>query len=189
MTKFGQITYNQQRNFSELFDNPFSKYLIFKNISNMQWLFWIIYQNQKGVRDQLLVHIFCMTFPWKCSLFNTLSTEKASMSYLFSFSRYQTKCVRKFLFSMYQQLVVLILCAFHQEALGDTETYNDLLIILISPTHRETEDSQNLRESCENLLYSLWLSQCVILRLPKILVHQTERSGYTKNKGMILVHI
>ena len=41
---------------------------------------------------------FCMIFQWKCSLFNTLSIGKVSISYLFSFSRYQTKCVIKFLF-------------------------------------------------------------------------------------------
>ena len=33
----------------------------------------------------------------KCSLFNSLSMDKTSMSHLFSFSRYQTKCVIKFL--------------------------------------------------------------------------------------------
>ena len=31
--------------FLRLFDNPLSKILIFKKISCMQWLFWIIYQN------------------------------------------------------------------------------------------------------------------------------------------------
>ena len=41
---------------------------------------------------------FCMIFPWKCSLFNTLSVDKVSMSNLISFSRYQTKCIIKFLF-------------------------------------------------------------------------------------------
>ena len=30
-----------------------------------------------------LVHIFYMVFSYKCSLFNTLSIEKVSMSYLF----------------------------------------------------------------------------------------------------------
>ena len=38
-------------------------------------------------------------FPWKYFLFNTLLIDKFSMSCLFSFSsRYQTKCVIKFLF-------------------------------------------------------------------------------------------
>ena len=35
-------------------------------------------------------------FPYKCSLFKTLSIDKVSLSYPFSFSRYQTKCVIKF---------------------------------------------------------------------------------------------
>ena len=39
--------------------------------------------------------MFCMIFPYKCSLFNTLSMYKVSMPCLFSFSRYQTKCVIK----------------------------------------------------------------------------------------------
>ena len=83
--------------FLKHFDNPLSKYLTFKRISCMQWLFWVFYQNKKGVWDQLLVHIFRMVLPYKCFLFNTLSTGKVSMSYFFSFPRYQTKCVIKFL--------------------------------------------------------------------------------------------
>ena len=44
------------------------------------------------------MHIFYMVFSKKKRyLFNTLSMDKISMSYLFSFSRYQTKCVVKFL--------------------------------------------------------------------------------------------
>ena len=56
-------------------------------------------------------------------------------------------------------------CVIHQQALGDTETLNGLitfLLLIISPTHAEMEHSQNLRESCNILLYSLWLPQCVI---------------------------
>ena len=41
---------------------------------------------------------FVHDFPEKCSLFNSLSMDKVSMSHLISFSRYQTKCVIKFLF-------------------------------------------------------------------------------------------
>ena len=42
---------------------------------------------------------FLHDFSLKNVLFNTLSTDKVSMSHLFSFPRYQTKCVIKFLFS------------------------------------------------------------------------------------------
>ena len=42
---------------------------------------------------------FLHDFSIKNVLFNTLSTDKVSMSHLFSFPRYQTKCVIKFLFS------------------------------------------------------------------------------------------
>ena len=42
---------------------------------------------------------FLHDFSLKNVLFNTLSTDKVSMSHLFSFPRYQSKCVIKFLFS------------------------------------------------------------------------------------------
>ena len=42
--------------------------------------------------------MLCMIFSEKCSLFKTLSMDKVSMSYLFSITRYQTKCVTQFLF-------------------------------------------------------------------------------------------
>ena len=45
-----------------------------------------------------------MIFPLKYFLFNALSIIKDSMPYLFSFLRYQIKCVIKFLF---RQLMVL----------------------------------------------------------------------------------
>ena len=41
---------------------------------------------------------FLHDFPMKSSLFNTLSMDKVSMLYLFSFLRNQTKCVIQFLF-------------------------------------------------------------------------------------------
>ena len=40
-------------------------------------------------RSLLLVHIFCLIFPLNCSLVNTLSLNKVSMSHLISFSRYE----------------------------------------------------------------------------------------------------
>ena len=43
------------------------------------------------------LHNFCI----KISLFNTLPMDKVSMSYYFSFSQYQTKCVSKFLFRQF----------------------------------------------------------------------------------------
>ena len=46
---------------------------------------------------------FLHVFQIKMFLFNTLSMDKVSMSYLFSFLRYQTKCVIKFFF---RQLMV-----------------------------------------------------------------------------------
>ena len=53
----------------------------------MKWLFYVIYQNKAGTSDQLLVPIFWVIFPWKFSLFNTVSMNKFSMPYLLSFSR------------------------------------------------------------------------------------------------------
>ena len=59
--------------FLRLFDNPLSKYLTFKIISCMQWLFWVICQNYKEVWGYLLLHIFCMIFLQKCFLSDTPS--------------------------------------------------------------------------------------------------------------------
>ena len=47
---------------------------------------------------------FLHDFPIKCFVFNTLSMDKVSMSHLISFSRYQTKCVIKFLFRLLMTL-------------------------------------------------------------------------------------
>ena len=44
------------------------------------------------------LHNFCIKFWIKCSVFNTLSIDKVSISHLISFSRYQTQFVIKSLF-------------------------------------------------------------------------------------------
>ena len=85
-------------------------------------LFCIIYQNWKDIWDKLLVHIFCMIFPLRknkehdCSLFNTLSFDKVLMSNLFTFSRYQTKCVIEFLFERVEDVINFkaCVCYFYQ---------------------------------------------------------------------------
>ena len=46
-----ELSTNSGLNFLRLFDNPLSKYLIFKIISRMKWLFWVIYQNYKGEKE------------------------------------------------------------------------------------------------------------------------------------------
>ena len=126
--------------FLRFFDNPLSKYIWFwkeffamtilgiintektrKNIV-MDRLFCIIYQNWKDIWDKLLVHIFCMIFPLRknkehdCSLFNTLSFGKVLMSNLFTFSRYQTKCVIEFLFETVEDVINFkaCVCYFYQ---------------------------------------------------------------------------
>ena len=50
-----------------------------------------------GLRLAFGAH-FLHDFSVKCSVFNTLSMDKVSMSQRISFSRCQTKCVIKFLF-------------------------------------------------------------------------------------------
>ena len=45
-------------NFIKVFGNPLSKYLIFKIISRIQWLFWVVYQIKKGPGTS-----FWCTFP------------------------------------------------------------------------------------------------------------------------------
>ena len=42
--------------FLRLFDNPLSKYFTFKIISCMQWLFWVIYQNYRGLGLAFAAH-------------------------------------------------------------------------------------------------------------------------------------
>ena len=84
--------------FLRLFDDPLSKYLTFKRISCMQWLFWVMYQNHKEAWDLLLLHIFCMFFSIKI-FFIWYSIYGQSFNVIrFSFSRYQAKCVIEFLF-------------------------------------------------------------------------------------------
>ena len=77
--------------FLRLFDNPLSKYLTFKRISCMQWLFWVIFQNYRGLGLAFAAY-FLYDFSEKMC-FIWYSIYEPSMSYLFSFSRYQRKCV------------------------------------------------------------------------------------------------
>ena len=65
------------------------KNLIFKIVSCMQWLGYLPNMSLELVFDAHFLHDFSII----CSLFNTLPMDKVSMSYLFSFSRYETKCV------------------------------------------------------------------------------------------------
>ena len=51
---------------SRFSDNPISKYLIFKIVSCMQWLFWVIYQNYRN-----LGLAFGIIFSYKYFWFNT----------------------------------------------------------------------------------------------------------------------
>ena len=78
--------------------------ILFQSVSFfMQFLacngyFGLFTKIKKPSRTGFSVHSFCMIFPEKCSFLTTLSIDKVSMSYLFSFSRYQGKCVIEFLF-------------------------------------------------------------------------------------------
>ena len=62
---------------------------------------------------------FLHDFSQKCSLFNTLSIDKVSMAYFFTFSRYQIKVVNKFLFK--QDLSSFKEC---EEEVGEFENEN-----------------------------------------------------------------
>ena len=84
--------------FLRLFDNPFSKYLTFKIVSRIQWLFWVIYQII-GSRTSFFCTFSAWLFYKNVFLSDTPSMDdKVSMSYFFSLSRYQIKCVIEFLF-------------------------------------------------------------------------------------------
>ena len=65
------------------------KNLIFKIVSCMQRPGSLLNMSLELVFDAHFLHDFSII----CSLFNTLPKDKVSMSYLFSFSRYETKCV------------------------------------------------------------------------------------------------
>ena len=62
---------------------------------------------------------FLHDFSIKMFLFNTLSTEKVSMSFLFSFPRYQTKCVIKFSFTQFRNYKIYV--ASISKAMADRE--------------------------------------------------------------------
>ena len=83
--------------FLRLFDNPLSKYFTFKIISCMQWLFWVIYQNYRGLGLAFAAH-FLHDFSIKMFFIWYSIYGQVSMPSHFSFSRYQTKCVIEFLF-------------------------------------------------------------------------------------------
>ena len=73
--------------------------ILFQNIFLKEFLacngfFGLFTKVKKGSE---MVPIFCMIFQWKCSLFNTLSLDKVSISYLFSSLRNETKWLIKFL--------------------------------------------------------------------------------------------
>ena len=75
----------------------FQSFMFISITFGTEWLFTILITTSKNHPDKQspqLVHIFCMIFPYKCFLFNTLSKGKVSMPHLFSFPR----CVIKFLF-------------------------------------------------------------------------------------------
>ena len=84
--------------FLRLFDNPLSKYLTFKIVSCIQWLFWVIYQIIKRSRTSFFCTFSAWFFYKNVFLSDTPSMNKVSVSYLFSFSRCQIKCVIEFLF-------------------------------------------------------------------------------------------
>ena len=68
-----------------------------KNFMNAMDVLGYLSKLKRGLGLAFGAH-FLHGFSLKCSLFNNLSMDKVSMSYLFSFSIYQTKYVIKFLF-------------------------------------------------------------------------------------------
>ena len=82
--------------FLMLFGNPVWKYLIWKIISCMQWLFWVI-KLKRDLGPAFGAH-FQHDFLKSISYLILYELTKVSMSYLLSFWRCQTKCVIKFIF-------------------------------------------------------------------------------------------
>ena len=62
----------------------------FSRVTRMHWLGWAFYQNWKMGLRLALVHICCILFPQKFSLFDTLSINHVSVKDLLFLSKYQT---------------------------------------------------------------------------------------------------
>ena len=75
---------------------PFENILFLKEFLACNGCFGLFTKIEKGSGTRFWC-TFSAWFSHKCSLFNTVSMAKVSMSYIFYFSRYQTKCVIKFL--------------------------------------------------------------------------------------------
>ena len=82
--------------FLRLFDNPLLKSYFKKIFLHAIDVFGYLAKLQRDLRLDFGAH-FQHDFSKKCSVFNTLSMDKVSMSHLNSFSRYQT-CAIKFVF-------------------------------------------------------------------------------------------
>ena len=85
--------------FVRVFDDPLSKYLTFKRISCMQWLFWVIYQKLKGGVGLAFGAHFLHDFSIKNIFYLTLY-QRAKFQHHASFPSQDVKkkCVIKFLF-------------------------------------------------------------------------------------------
>ena len=83
--------------FLRLFDNPLSKYRIFKRVSCVQWLFVWFTKVKKGSGNSLR-YTFSAWFSNKNVPYLIFSNWAKFQCHLFSFLRYQTKCVIKFFY-------------------------------------------------------------------------------------------
>ena len=73
------------------------QFTFYHSVPRNSW--YSFYRPRKDERlSQPWSHPVVLIYPQKCSLFKTQSMDKVSMSYFFSFPRYQTKCVIKFIF-------------------------------------------------------------------------------------------
>ena len=91
--------------FLRVFDNPLSKYffLLLKKFLVCNGCFGIFTKIKRGSETSFWCIFSSWFFHKNVFLFNTLWMSKVSVSYLFSFPRYQTKCIIKFL---YRQLMM-----------------------------------------------------------------------------------
>ena len=76
----------------------FQNILLLKQFLTCNCCFGLFTKILKRSGTSFCCTFFCAIVLQKCSLSNTLSIGKVSMSHCFSFSRYQTKCVIEFLF-------------------------------------------------------------------------------------------
>ena len=93
ITIFGKVIFNLMQATVILFN-----LIAIYGRSYLNGCFGLLTKIKNGSGTSFTMRIFCMVFSYKCSLFNILSIDEVPMLHIFSFWRYQAKCIVKSLF-------------------------------------------------------------------------------------------